>query len=71
MRAGGLISEHDYAIGCHIARVICGGDVEDGTTVPEEWYLTLEHQALMTLLQTKKTQDRMAFMLENGKVLRN
>jgi 3-hydroxyacyl-CoA dehydrogenase len=71
MKEGGFISEHDYDIGCHIARVMCGGDVEGGTKVPEEWLLALEHQAFMTLLNTKKTQDRIAYMLENGKALRN
>lgn len=71
MKEGGFISEHDYEIGCHIARVMCGGDVESGTLVPEEWFLSLEHQAFMTLLNTKKTQDRIAYMLENGKALRN
>lgn len=71
LKMGGFISEHDYTIGCHLAKVMCGGDVEGGVDIPEEWYFTLENDAFMELIQTKKTQDRIAHMLEYGKALRN
>lgn len=71
MREGHFISDHDYDIGCRIAYVLCGGEIEEGTQVSEEWFLRLEHQAFMDLLQTQKTQDRIAYMLQHGKPLRN
>ena len=71
MLAGGHISEHDHLIGCKVAHVICGGDVEAGSLVDEQWYLDLERQHFMELLATEKTQARIEHMLKTGKPLRN
>ncbi len=71
MLAGRQISEHDYLIGSKIAYVLCGGDVEPGTPLTEEWYLDLERQAFMELIATEKTQARIEQMLKTGKPLRN
>lgn len=71
MRVGGFISEHDNAIASRLATALCGGDVEAGSTVTEDWYLELERKAFMELLRMEKTQARIDFMLKNGKPLRN
>jgi 3-hydroxyacyl-CoA dehydrogenase len=71
MLEGGFISEHDYDIGCRIAETMCGGDVEAGSLVDEEWLLDLERKHFMELLATQKTRDRVEYMLKNGKPLRN
>jgi 3-hydroxyacyl-CoA dehydrogenase len=71
MLAGRHISEHDFLIGSKVAYVLCGGDVEPGTPVTEEWFLDLERQAFMELIATEKTQARIAHMLKTGKPLRN
>ena len=71
MLAGGHISEHDHLIGSKIASVICGGDIEAGSLVDEQWYLDLERQHFMELLATEKTQARIEHMLKTGKPLRN
>ncbi|HEX7811736.1 MAG TPA: 3-hydroxyacyl-CoA dehydrogenase/enoyl-CoA hydratase family protein [Burkholderiales bacterium] len=71
MLAGRQISEHDYLIGSKIAYVLCGGDVEPGTLLTEDWYLDLERQAFMELIATEKTQARIEQMLKTGKPLRN
>jgi len=68
---GGFISEHDYNIGCHIAETMCGGDVEAGSMVDEQWLLDLERHHFMQLLATDKTRARVEHMLKNGKPLRN
>ncbi|MBI4194569.1 MAG: 3-hydroxyacyl-CoA dehydrogenase, partial [Betaproteobacteria bacterium] len=68
---GGHISEHDYVIGGKIATVMCGGDVEAGSLVDEEWFLDLERRHFMELIATQKTQERIAHMLKTGKPLRN
>jgi len=68
---GGFISEHDYAIGCRIAETMCGGDVDTGSLVDEQWLLDLEHKHFMELIATEKTQARIEYMLKNGKPLRN
>ena len=71
MLEGGFISEHDYDIGCRIAETMCGGDVEAGSLVDEQWLLDLERRNFMELLATQKTRDRVEYMLKNGKPLRN
>ena len=71
MLEGGFISEHDYNIGCRVAETLCGGDVEAGSLVDEEWLLDLERRNFMELLATNKTQARIEHMLKNGKPLRN
>jgi 3-hydroxyacyl-CoA dehydrogenase len=71
MLEGGFISEHDYDIGCRVAETLCGGDVEAGSLVDEDWLLDLERKNFMELLATDKTQARIEHMLKNGKPLRN
>jgi len=71
MLAGGYISEHDYLIGCKVATVMCGGDVEGGSLVDEQWFLDLERQHFMELIATQKTQERIEHTLKTGKPLRN
>ena len=69
--AGGHISEHDYLIGHKVAIVMCGGDIEGGSLVDEQWFLDLERKHFMELIATQKTQERIEHMLKTGKPLRN
>jgi 3-hydroxyacyl-CoA dehydrogenase len=69
--AGGHISEHDYLIGHKVAIVMCGGEIEGGSLVDEQWYLDLERKHFMELIATEKTQARIEYTLKTGKPLRN
>jgi 3-hydroxyacyl-CoA dehydrogenase len=71
MRDGNFISAHDFLIASRIAEAVCGGDVEAGSLVDEEWLLTLERRAFVDLLGTQKTQERIMGMLQTGKPVRN
>ncbi len=71
MRASGQISDHDYLIGTKVATVMCGGDIEDGSLVDEQWFLDLERRHFMELFATEKTQARIEHMLKTGNPLRN
>jgi 3-hydroxyacyl-CoA dehydrogenase len=71
MLEGGHISRHDYLIGSKVATVMCGGDVEGGSLVDEQWFLDLERSHFMELIATEKTQARIEHMLKTGKPLRN
>src|SRR5262245_36572470 len=71
MLEGGHISQHDYLIGSKVATVMCGGDVEGGSLVDEQWLLDLERAHFMELIATEKTQARIEHMLKTGKPLRN
>lgn len=71
MQAGGFISEHDAKIANHLAYVLCGGDLSAPTWMDEQYFLDLEREALLTLAGEAKTQERVWYMLQNGKPLRN
>lgn len=71
MRDGGFVSEHDYHLGTTIANVMCGGDVDEGTLINEEWVMGLEREAFVSLLEHPKTQERIMGMMSNGKPVRN
>ena len=71
MRDGGFISAHDYKLGAMIAEVVCGGEVEAGSLVDEQWLLDLERKSFMQLLNHPKTQERIMGMMQTGKPVRN
>ena len=71
MRDGGFISAHDYKLGAMIAEIVCGGDVEPGSLVDEQWLLDLERRAFVELLANPKTQERIMGMMQTGKPVRN
>lgn len=71
MREGGFISPHDYRVSKAAATALCGGDVEPGSRVDEDWLLTVERQEFLALLKTPETQARIRHMLDTGKPLRN
>ena len=71
MRDGGFISAHDFKLGSMIAETVCGGDIEPGSLVSEQWLLDLERKGFMELLNNPKTQERIMGMMQNGKPVRN
>lgn len=71
MRDGGFISAHDFHIASLIASVVCGGDVDAGSLVTEEYLMTLERKAFCSLLEHPKSQERIMGMMSTGKPVRN
>jgi len=71
MLEGRFISEYDYEIASRIATVLCGGEVDRGALVDEQWLLQLERRHFVELAQQDKTQARISHMLKTGKPLRN
>ena len=71
MRDGGFISAHDFHISTLIAEVICGGDVDAGSLVTEDYLMAMERDRFCALLEHPKSQERMMGMLQTGKPVRN
>jgi 3-hydroxyacyl-CoA dehydrogenase len=71
MRDGGFISAHDFHISALIADVVCGGDVDAGSLVSEEYLMALERKHFCALLDHPKSQERIMGMLQTGKPVRN
>jgi 3-hydroxyacyl-CoA dehydrogenase len=68
---GNYASEHDIKIAKKIAWVLCGGDLSGSQQVSEYYLLDLEREAFLSLCGEQKTLERIQYMLENGKPLRN
>jgi 3-hydroxyacyl-CoA dehydrogenase len=71
LRDGGFASAHDFHIATLIAEVVCGGDVDGGSLVNEEYLMRLERERFCALLDHPKTQERIMGMLQTGKPVRN
>ena len=71
LRDGGFISDHDFLLASRIADVLCGGDVDPGTLVDEQWLLDLERRHFTELVNHPKSQERMMGMMQTGKPVRN
>ncbi len=71
MRDGGFISAHDFHIASLIADVVCGGEVEAGSLVSEEYLMALERKHFCSLLEHPKSQERIMGLLQTGKPVRN
>jgi 3-hydroxyacyl-CoA dehydrogenase len=65
------ISAHDAVVSGHLARVLSGGAVPAGAAVSEQHMLDLEREAFLSLCGEPKTRDRIQYMLEKSKPLRN
>jgi 3-hydroxyacyl-CoA dehydrogenase len=68
---GKYISEYDKYLADRLAYVITGGDLSGAQEVTEAYLLELEREVFLSLLGQQKTQDRVAYLLENNKPLRN
>lgn len=71
MKNGNFASEYDVFVAKKVAYVLSGGDCAEGTYVTEQLLLDLEKEAFLSLCGEQKTQDRIMYMLTNGKPLRN
>ncbi|WP_299289857.1 3-hydroxyacyl-CoA dehydrogenase/enoyl-CoA hydratase family protein [uncultured Mucilaginibacter sp.] len=71
MYSGNYISEHDVKISQKLAYVLAGGDLSQPTLVSEDYLLTLEREAFVSLCAERKTLERIQSILTGGKVLRN
>jgi 3-hydroxyacyl-CoA dehydrogenase len=71
LREGAFITPYDFDVALHLARAICGGDVDAGSVVDEHWLLEVERAQFMALLRDPRTQARIAHTLATGKPLRN
>lgn len=71
MQQGGFASAHDALVGRKLANILTGGDIPAGTPVTEQQLLDLEREAFLSLCGEAKTLERIQFMLQKGKPLRN
>lgn len=66
----GILSAHDFTVLERAAWVLSGGRTRE-TIVTEQHLLDLERESFLALCGMASTQERIAYMLRNGKPLRN
>ncbi len=71
MKAGRHITGYDAVVGEKVGWVLCGGEVDAGTEVTEDYLLDLERRAFVELTAQRKTLERIQHILKTGKPLRN
>jgi 3-hydroxyacyl-CoA dehydrogenase len=71
MLDGKFISEHDYKIALKVASVMTGKNTNSTLKVSEDYLLDIEREAFLSLCGEPKTMERIAYMLEHNKALRN
>jgi 3-hydroxyacyl-CoA dehydrogenase len=71
MRHGNFATDYDLHVARKVAHILSGGDCAEGTLVTEEEILALEREAFLSLCGEKRTQDRIMYLLNTGKPLRN
>jgi 3-hydroxyacyl-CoA dehydrogenase len=71
MREQQQISQHDELIAGLVARVLCGGEIDPGQVVSEQYLLDLEREGFVELCKTPATAARIEHMLKTGSPLRN
>ncbi|MBJ05395.1 MAG: 3-hydroxyacyl-CoA dehydrogenase [Flavobacteriales bacterium] len=68
---GNYITQHEELMCKKLAHVLCGGNLSRPTEVSEQYLLDLEREAFLSLCGEEKTLERIKYMLEKGKPLRN
>jgi len=71
MVEGRQISAYDSFIAERVATVLCGGAIDGGQTVSEQYLLELERTTFVELCHQEKTFARIEHMLKTGSPLRN
>ena len=70
-KEGNYITAHEKLMSEKLAYVLCGGNLSSPTYVSEQYLLDLEREAFLSLCGEEKTLERIKYMLEKGKPLRN
>ncbi|MDZ4704209.1 MAG: 3-hydroxyacyl-CoA dehydrogenase/enoyl-CoA hydratase family protein [Saprospiraceae bacterium] len=71
LKRGNYASEHDIKIAHKVAWVLCGGDLTGVQKVSEQYLLDVEREAFLSLCGEQKTLERIQYMLQNNRPLRN
>jgi len=71
LQQGGYISEYDALLSAKLAAILAGSDLSSGQWVDEQFFLDRERETFVALCREPKTMERIQFMIESGKPLRN
>jgi len=71
LEQAGWATKHDAVVAGKLAWLMCGGDLTEPTWVPEQYMLDLERKVFIELCHEPKTLERMAYLLQHNRPLRN
>ena len=67
----GKLTPHNVVVATELARIVTGGEVEQGTLMSEQDLYDAERTAFLKLVQTPATQARINSMLDTGRTVQN
>jgi 3-hydroxyacyl-CoA dehydrogenase len=71
MRDANYITGYDTVLANGLIHILCGGNLTAPTFVDEQYILDLERETILRLIGNQESKDRIMYMLQNGKPLRN
>ncbi len=71
MKEGGFATDYDQVVAGRVAKVLAGGELLEPQSVPEDYLLRLEREAIYECLNDERSHARIEHMLKTGKPLRN
>jgi 3-hydroxyacyl-CoA dehydrogenase len=71
MEASGYATGHEAKVARKLAYVMCGGAISEPAFVSEQYLLSLEREAFLSLCTEPKSMERMQSVLKGGKPIRN
>ncbi|MCA9895246.1 MAG: 3-hydroxyacyl-CoA dehydrogenase/enoyl-CoA hydratase family protein [Anaerolineae bacterium] len=70
-KEGGYATDHDALIASKVAKILSGGALSQPQWLSQDVFFALERQGFIELFMEPKSQERMMYMLQNNKPLRN
>ena len=67
----GNLTPHNVVVATELARIVTGGEIEQGTMLSEQDLYDAERQAFLKLVSTSATRDRINSMLDTGTTVQN
>ena len=71
LQQAGWATDHDALVANKLATVLCGGELSEAAWVSEQSILDLERKIFVELCHEPKSLERIAYLLEHNKPLRN
>lgn len=71
LQQAGWATEHDALVANKLAVVLCGGELSEPAWVSEQYVLDLERKIFVELCHEAKSLERIAYLLEHNRPLRN
>lgn len=64
-------TDYDKVLSLRVGNILAGGELSEPQSVPEDYLLKLEREAILECFKDERTHARIEYMMKTGKPLRN